>query len=127
LITLAGTLTWLKWAIITGFLIHVFYVVGTTRIMPWWRDLVSYALVVSQACWALTLLPLALNELFHFAESGRWWAVYYATSLTLTSLVTIWTLWVLWDAQRQGRRRARARLRRTRDGKQQPPSGGDAS
>lgn len=95
-----------------------------TRILPWWRELVTRSLIIAELCWSVTLAPLVGAELFHWDEGSIAWVCYYAMSLSLSCAVTIWRLWVMWNEQKRGRRQLK-RLRRAADeqGKQQrPPS-----
>ena len=106
--TPAAAATWLNGSLLAAFFASVLFVLGATFIFPWWKSRLGESLVIMDALWALTMLPLVLGFFGLISDRGILFTQYYAATLSLTAATALWRLWVIYREQRGERQRGKS-------------------
>jgi hypothetical protein len=81
----------------------VIFLIGATRVFPWWHDLAGRSLVLIDLFWAVTLLPPFLVEVHLITGQTVFFRFYYAASLTAVAAATLWRLYAITVMRKRGR------------------------
>jgi hypothetical protein len=86
-------------AVVMAFVSSILFVVGYTRMAPWWRYAVGRAMVSLDAVITFTLLPGVLHLVFHINTADAFFAWYRVISLFAVAGTTLWRLYTVHRVQ----------------------------
>jgi len=101
-------------AIWFSFSCSILFVLGYTKIAPWWRNAVGRAMVSLDVALMILLTPSVAHYSFGWTVGDTFFLWYYVGSLILAGLITLRRLAVVWRIQNQVKHDLKENRDRTR-------------